>query len=93
MNMFRFAGDVTHLMSILILLKICATKPCSGKRLYLIIVSILLSVWIFSRTFSPCLVFISSSLAIVWCMRMHLVRGLYDKELGTFRHYFLVAGS
>lgn len=38
------------------------------------------------------LVFIASSLAIVWCMRMHrAVRRTYDKELDTFRHYFLIA--
>lgn len=31
MNIFRFAGDMTHLMSILVLLlKIYATKSCSG---------------------------------------------------------------
>lgn len=39
------------------------------------------------------LVFIGSSLAIVWCMREHrMVRRTYDKELDTFRHYFLVGG-
>ncbi|CAN1847377.1 ER lumen protein-retaining receptor A, partial [Linum perenne] len=39
-------------------------------------------------------VFIASSLAIVWCMRRHpLVRRSYDKDLDTFRHYFLVGGS
>lgn len=39
------------------------------------------------------LVFIGSSILIVWWMRAHpLVRRSYDKELDTFRHYFLVAG-
>lgn len=39
-------------------------------------------------------VFISSSIAIVWCMRGHpLVRRTYDKDLDTFRHYILVLGS
>ncbi|KAM2678326.1 hypothetical protein EV1_004760 [Malus domestica] len=39
------------------------------------------------------LVFIGSSLAIVWCMRMHkMVKRSYDQELDTFRHYFLIAG-
>ncbi|XP_022926119.1 ER lumen protein-retaining receptor A-like isoform X2 [Cucurbita pepo subsp. pepo] len=38
------------------------------------------------------LIFIASSLAIVWCMRLHpTVRRSYDKVLDTFRHYFLVA--
>jgi ER lumen protein retaining receptor len=40
------------------------------------------------------LVFIASSLAIVWCMRNHpLVRRSYDKQLDTFRHYFLLLAS
>lgn len=40
------------------------------------------------------LVFIGSSLAIVWCMRMHwAVKRSYDKELDTFRHYFLILAS
>ncbi|KAM1561851.1 hypothetical protein ACFX1Z_004926 [Malus domestica] len=39
------------------------------------------------------LVFIGSSLAIVWCMRTHkMVKRSYDQELDTFRHYFLIAG-
>ena len=39
-------------------------------------------------------VFIASSLAIVWCMRYHrAVRRTYDRELDTFRHYFLILGS
>lgn len=40
------------------------------------------------------LVFIGSSLAIVWCMRMHrAVKRTYDKEVDTFRHYFLILAS
>lgn len=40
------------------------------------------------------LVFIGSSLAIVWCMRMHqAVRRTYDKDLDTFRHYLLVLAA
>lgn len=40
------------------------------------------------------MVFIASSLAIVWCMRVHpMVRRSYDKDLDTFRHYFLIAAS
>lgn len=39
-------------------------------------------------------VFIASSLAIVWCMRVHpMVRRSYDKEVDTFRYYFLIAAS
>lgn len=40
------------------------------------------------------LVFIGSSLAIVWCMRFHrAVKRSYDREQDTFRHYFLVVAS
>ncbi|KAJ6416763.1 hypothetical protein OIU84_002606 [Salix udensis] len=100
MNIFRFLGDMTHLISILILLlKIYATKSCSGVSLktqelyalvfltrYLDLFTDFISVY---NTVMK-LVFIASSLAIVWCMRNHpLVRRSYDKQLDTFRHYFL----
>ncbi|KAH7568730.1 hypothetical protein JRO89_XS06G0038200 [Xanthoceras sorbifolium] len=103
MNIFRFAGDMTHLISILVLLlKIYATKSCSGISLktqelfalvfltrYLDLFTDFISVYNTAMK----LVFIGSSLAIVWCMRMHYaVRRTYDKELDTFRHYFLIAG-
>lgn len=40
------------------------------------------------------LIFIASSLAIVWCMRFHpVVRRSYDRELDTFRYFFLVGAS
>uniref|UniRef100_A0A804QNU3 ER lumen protein-retaining receptor n=1 Tax=Zea mays TaxID=4577 RepID=A0A804QNU3_MAIZE len=81
MNAFRFLGDMTHLFSVLVLLlKIYATKSCSGvsrktQELYM-------------------LVFVASSAAIVWCMRRHpQVRRTYDKEQDTFRHAVLVAAA
>ncbi|KAJ6333363.1 hypothetical protein OIU77_009267 [Salix suchowensis] len=101
MNIFRFLGDMTHLISIVILLlKIYATKSCSGVSLktqelyalvfltrYLDLFTDFISVY---NTVMK-LVFIASSLAIVWCMRNHpLVRRSYDKQLDTFRHYFLL---
>ncbi|KAF7840350.1 ER lumen protein-retaining receptor A [Senna tora] len=104
MNIFRFAGDMTHLLSILVLLlKIYATKSCSGISLktqelyalvfltrYLDLFTDFISVY---NTIMK-LVFIASTLAIVWCMRMHPgVKRSYDRELDTFRHYFLVGGS
>ncbi|KAF8029465.1 hypothetical protein BT93_E2005 [Corymbia citriodora subsp. variegata] len=104
MNIFRFAGDMTHLTSILVLLlKIYATKTCSGISLktqelyalvflarYLDLFTDFISVY---NTVMK-LVFIGSSLAIVWCMRMHpVVRRSYNKELDTFRHYFLVLAT
>lgn len=40
------------------------------------------------------IVFIVSTLAIVWCMRFHrTVKRSYDRELDTFRHWILIAAS
>nr|CAD1824107.1 unnamed protein product [Ananas comosus var. bracteatus] len=104
MNVFRFAGDMTHLFSVLVLLlKIYATKSCSGislktQELYALVFLTryldLLTDFISLYNTVMKLVFISSSLAIVWCMRAHpVVRRTYDKDQDTFRHYTLVAGS
>ncbi|EXC10949.1 ER lumen protein retaining receptor [Morus notabilis] len=103
MNIFRFAGDMTHLISILVLLlKIYATKSCSGislktQELYaLVFLTRYLDLFTdFISLYNTLmkLVFITSSLAIVWCMRGDpAVRRTYDKEIDTFRHYFLVLG-
>ncbi|XP_062162401.1 ER lumen protein-retaining receptor A-like [Alnus glutinosa] len=104
MNIFRFAGDMTHLVSILVLLlKIYATKSCAGISLktqelyalvfltrYLDLFTDFISVY---NTVMK-LVFIGSTAAIVCCMRMHrVVRRSYDKQLDTFRYHFLIAGS
>ncbi|CAL9073014.1 unnamed protein product [Musa acuminata var. zebrina] len=104
MNAFRFAGDMSHLLSVLLLLlKIYATKSCSGISLrtqelyalvfltrYLDLFTYVVSVY---NTLMK-IVFISSSIAIVWCMRFHpVVRRTYDKEQDTFRHYLLVGVS
>ncbi|CAN0853590.1 ER lumen protein-retaining receptor A [Linum grandiflorum] len=104
MNIFRFLGDMTHLISILILLlKIYATKSCSGvsrktQELYALVFLTryldLFTTFVSLYNSVMKVVFIASSLAIVWCMRKHpLVRRSYDKDLDTFRHYFLVGGS
>ncbi|TKY60069.1 ER lumen protein-retaining receptor A [Spatholobus suberectus] len=104
MNIFRLAGDMTHLLSILVLLlKIYATKSCSGisrktQELYAIVfVARYLDLFTdFVSVYNTIMkvVFIASSLAIVWCMRFHpMVRRSYDRELDTFRHYFLVGAS
>ncbi|KAJ0971469.1 hypothetical protein J5N97_019428 [Dioscorea zingiberensis] len=104
MNAFRLAGDMTHLITVLILLlKIYATKSCSGislktQELY-VMVFVARYLDLFTNFISVYnsvmkVVFVTSSIAIVWCMRIHpLVRRTYDKEQDTFRHYFLVAGS
>ncbi|KAK9132179.1 hypothetical protein Scep_011707 [Stephania cephalantha] len=102
MNIFRFAGDMTHLISVLVLLlKIYATKSCSGislktQELYaMVFLARYLDLFTdFVSLYNTVMkiVFVASSLAIVWCMRRHpVVRRSYDKELDTFRHYFLVA--
>lgn len=94
---------MTHLFSVLVLLvKIYATKSCSGislktQELYALVFLTryldLLTSFISVYNSVMKVVFISSSIAIVWCMRAHpLVRRTYDKDVDTFRHYFLVAG-
>ncbi|KAL5989783.1 ER lumen protein-retaining receptor A [Asimina triloba] len=104
MNIFRFAGDMTHLFSILVLLlKIYTTKSCSGislktQELYaLVFMARYLDLFTdFISLYNSVMkvVFIASSVAIVWCMRAHpVVRRSYDKDQDTFRHYFLAGGS
>ncbi|XP_019435482.1 PREDICTED: ER lumen protein-retaining receptor A-like, partial [Lupinus angustifolius] len=104
MNIFRLIGDMTHLLSILVLLlKIYATKSCSGislktQELYaLVFLARYLDLFTdFISVYNTVMkvVFIVSSLAIVWCMRFHtVVKRSYDKELDTFRHYFLVLAT
>jgi len=104
MNIFRLAGDMTHLVSILVLLlKIYTTKSCAGisfktQWLYAVVflaryVDVLTDFISVYNTVMK-LVFIASSAMIVWWMRMdRVVSRSYDKQLDTFRHYFLVAGS
>ncbi|KAF9618409.1 hypothetical protein IFM89_001132 [Coptis chinensis] len=104
MNIFRLFGDMTHLFSVLLLLlKIYATKSCSGislktQELYAMVFLAryldLFTDYISIYNTGMKIIFILSSLAIVWCMRMHrVVKRSYDKELDTFRHYILIAGS
>ncbi|CAL9755508.1 unnamed protein product [Musa acuminata subsp. burmannicoides] len=104
MNAFRLAGDMSHLVSVLVLLlKIYATKSCSGislktQELYaLVFLTRYLDLFIYVVSVYNTLmkiVFIASSLAIVWYMRSHpLVRRTYDKDQDTFRHYTLIGGS
>ncbi|KAH7517553.1 hypothetical protein FEM48_Zijuj09G0077200 [Ziziphus jujuba var. spinosa] len=101
MNLFRLAGDMTHLASVLVLLlKIHTIKSCAGISLktqelyaivfatrYLDIFTDFISLY---NTFMK-LIFLASSFSIVWYMRSHkIVRRSYDKEHDTFRHVFLV---
>ncbi|GAB2221799.1 hypothetical protein Drorol1_Dr00012987 [Drosera rotundifolia] len=101
MNLIRLSGDMTHLLSIIVLLlKIRTTKSCSGislktQELYVIVFATRY-IDLFTRYISLYntlmkLVFLGSSLAIVWYMRYHkVVKQTYNKEEDTFRHYFLV---
>ncbi|CAI9087834.1 OLC1v1022013C1 [Oldenlandia corymbosa var. corymbosa] len=103
MNMFRLAGDMTHLLSILVLLlKIYATKSCAGislktQELYAVVFLTryldLFTDYISLYNTVMKVVFIVSSLAIVYCMRYHrTVRRSYNHDLDTFRHYFVILG-
>ncbi|CAD7703451.1 unnamed protein product [Ostreobium quekettii] len=104
MNVFRLAGDLTHLLSLVVLLlKIVATKSCRGvsaktQELYAIVfvtryLDLLFSfVSLYNSVMK--VVFLGSAFSIVYFMRYHkVVRHTYDRELDTFRSSFLVAGS
>lgn len=101
MNIFRLAGDMSHLFSILVLLlKIHSIKSCAGISLktqelyalvfatrYLDIFTGYISLYnTFMKVF-----FLWTTFTIVWYMRYHrVVRRTYDKDHDTFRHYFLI---
>jgi len=104
MNIFRFAGDMTHLASILaLLLKIQATKSCAGvslktQELYAVVFATRYLDLFFSfisiyNTMMK-VFFICSSCCIIWYMRRHrVVSQTYDKEQDTFRVMFLIVPS
>ncbi|XP_074584481.1 ER lumen protein-retaining receptor B-like isoform X2 [Curcuma longa] len=101
MNAFRLAGDMTHLFSIiLLLLKIRTTKSCAGvslktQELY-VIIFITRYLDLFTKYYSfynsmMKVVFLGTSICIVWYMRYHkVVRQTYNKNEDTFRHFFLL---
>ncbi|KAK8944960.1 ER lumen protein retaining receptor [Platanthera zijinensis] len=101
MNAFRLAGDMTHLLSIiLLLLKIRTTKSCAGislktQELYvLVFISRYLDLFktyysLYNTTMK--IIFLGTSIGIVWYMRYHkVVKQTYDKDEDTFRHHLLV---
>ncbi|GMH02492.1 hypothetical protein Nepgr_004331 [Nepenthes gracilis] len=101
MNIFRLAGDMTHLASVLVLLlKIHTIKSCAGislktQELYAIVFATryldIFTDFISLYNTIMKLIFLSSSFSIVWYMRRHkIVRRSYDKDQDTFRHWFLV---
>ncbi|KAK2972850.1 hypothetical protein RJ640_028378 [Escallonia rubra] len=101
MNVFRLAGDMTHLLSIVVLLlKIRTMKSCAGislktQELYVIVfltryLDLFTKYYSFYNTVMK-LVFLGTSIAIVWYMRYHKpVKLTYDKDQDTFQHYFLI---
>ncbi|PKU75895.1 ER lumen protein-retaining receptor [Dendrobium catenatum] len=101
MNILRLAGDMTHLISVIVLLlKIHTIKSCAGislktQELYaLVFVSRYMNIFTdFISLYNTImkLIFLGTSFSIVWYMRYHkIVRRSYDKDQDTFRHYFLV---
>ncbi|KAH9727970.1 hypothetical protein KPL70_008855 [Citrus sinensis] len=103
MNLFRLVGDMTHLLSIVVLLlKIRTTKSCAGislktQELYVLV---FLSRYLFFTRYISLynsimkLVFIGTSIAIVWYMRYHkVVKQTYNQDEDTFKHYFLILPS
>lgn len=101
MNIFRLIGDLTHLMSIIVLLlKIHTIKSCAGislktQELYaLVFATRYLDIFVsFISLYNTVmkLIFLGTSFSIVWYMRYHkTVRGSYDRNNDSFRHYFLI---
>ncbi|KAK9840489.1 hypothetical protein WJX74_010541 [Apatococcus lobatus] len=101
MNIFRLAGDMTHLLSILtLLLKIQATRSCRGislktQELYaLVFVCRYLDLfvrWVSLYNTVMKVVFLLSSFTIIYLMRFHpSIRYTYDKQQDTFRVVFVL---
>ncbi|GFR53024.1 hypothetical protein Agub_g15716 [Astrephomene gubernaculifera] len=101
MNIFRLAGDMTHLLSIIVLLlKINATRSCRGvslktQELYaLVFVCRYLDLFTnFISMYNTVMkvIFLASTFTIIYWMRFHkVIRVTYDREQDTFRYQFLV---
>eukprot|EP00475_Leptophrys_vorax_P019883 TRINITY_DN27223_c0_g1_i1.p1 TRINITY_DN27223_c0_g1~~TRINITY_DN27223_c0_g1_i1.p1 ORF type:complete len:217 (-),score=22.42 TRINITY_DN27223_c0_g1_i1:205-855(-) len=101
MNIFRLAGDMTHLMSIVVLLlKIYTMKSCAGislktQELYVLVFATryldLFFAFISLYNSVMKVIFLASSVAIVYYMRYDkVVKQKYDRDHDTFRHVFLV---
>jgi len=101
MNVFRLLGDMTHLLCIVfLLLKIRTMKSCAGislktQELYVIVFLTryldLFTMYNSLYQIAMKLVFVGTSIGIVWYMRYHkVVKQTYSKDEDTFRHYFLI---
>eukprot|EP00798_Chlamydomonas_sp_ICE-L_P030371 gene30371-35377_t len=98
---FVLAGDMTHLLSIIVLLlKIRATKSCRGislktQELYaLVFVCRYLDLFTnFISMYNTVMkvVFLASSGMIIYLMRYNkVVKATYDREQDTFRYLFII---
>eukprot|EP00877_Chromochloris_zofingiensis_P000089 jgi/Chrzof1/10080/Cz04g26110.t1 len=101
LNIFRLTGDMTHLLSIVVLLlKISATKSCRGvslktQELYaLVFVCRYLDIFTNSLSLYNTvmkLVFLGTSFAILYYMRYHrVVKLTYDKDQDTFKYEYVI---
>jgi len=101
MNVFRLLGDMTHLLSIMVLLlKIHSMKSCAGislktQELYVLVfatryLDMFTNYISFYNTVMK-IIFLVTSFTIVWYMRYHkVVCQTYDRDQDTFRHHFLI---
>lgn len=101
MNVFRLAGDMAHLLSIVVLLlKIRATKSCRGvsrktQELYALVFICryldLFYSYISLYNSIMKVVYLTATFMIVYYMRGNkVVKQTYDKDQDTFRYFFLV---
>eukprot|EP00887_Chlorella_sp_A99_P006526 scaffold3.g6526.t1 len=96
MNIFRLAGDMTHLLSIMVLLlKMRATRSCRGislktQEMYALVFACryldLFYAWISLYNTAMKLTFLATSFAILYYMRRdRVVSQTYDRNQDTFR--------
>lgn len=101
MNIFRFAGDMTHLLSVVtLLLKIQGTRSCRGislrtQELYaLVFITRYLDLFFsFVSLYNSVMkvIFLGTSFSIVYYMRYHkVVRLTHDREHDTFRSSVII---
>ncbi|CAM6086940.1 unnamed protein product [Calypogeia fissa] len=101
MNIFRLAGDMSHLMSIVVLLlKVHTIKSCAGislktQELYVLVFVTryldLLTSYISLYNTTMKFIFLATSISIVLYIRYDkAVKVSYDKDHDTFRNYFLI---
>lgn len=104
MNAFRLAGDMMHLLSIVVLLlKITGTKSCRGislktQELYALVFATryldIFTNWVSLYNTVMKLVFLGTSSGILYYMRAHrIIKLTYDREQDTFRYLLLVGPS